>query len=190
MAQQVRLVSSTILFIALSIAGCNPPDIFIESGATATKLVNGIMFSNNQPFTGSLYSFYPGTRDTMEISGWLEGKENGSWKKFFPNKMLKENREFANGAKVGVYTAWWENGKKQLEYQFGNDEYEGICREWNRSGILIKEMNYVKGHEVGSQKMFYDNGKVRSNYVVLNGRRFGLLGSKNCTNVSDSIFKN
>lgn len=54
----------------------------------------------------------------------------------------------------------------------------------------MKEMNYKKGFEEGSQKMFYDNGKVKVNYIMINGRRYGLLGTKNCVNVSDSVFKN
>ena len=37
-------------------------------------------------------------------------------------------------------------------------------------------------------KYFYNNGKVRSNYLVINGKRYGLLGTKNCVNVKDSIF--
>ena len=49
-------------------------------------------------------------------------------------------------------------------------------------------MNYVKGHEEGSQKMYYDNGKIRSNYTIIAGRRYGLLGTKNCVNVADSVF--
>jgi hypothetical protein len=40
------------------------------------------------------------------------------------------------------------------------------------------------------QTWWYDNGKVKSNYRIIEGRRFGLLGTKNCINVSDSIFNN
>jgi len=75
-----------------------------------------------------------------------------------------------------------------LTYQFEDDEYEGTCREWNESGRLITEMNYHRGYESGSQKVWYDNGKIKSNYVMESGRRYGLLGTKNCVNVSDSIF--
>ncbi|MBE7171968.1 MAG: toxin-antitoxin system YwqK family antitoxin [Williamsia sp.] len=150
--------------------------------------MNGILYLNNLPFTGSVYSLY-NKGDTAEIAGYLQGKEHGSWKQFYPNKKLKQVRRFDRGRKTGVYLAWWENGSKKLAYQFADDEYEGTCREWNSEGILIKEMNYKRGHEEGSQKGFYDNGKIKWNYVIEGGRRWGLLGSKNCVNVSDSIFK-
>ena len=48
-------------------------------------------------------------------------------------------------------------------------------------------MNYIKGKEVGRQQLWYDDGGVRSNYVMLNNRRYGLLGTKNCVNISDEI---
>jgi antitoxin component YwqK of YwqJK toxin-antitoxin module len=50
-------------------------------------------------------------------------------------------------------------------------------------------MNYVMGHESGAQQQFYTDGKIKANYTIIDGRRYGLLGTKNCVNVSDSIFK-
>jgi len=161
----------------------------IISNDPSLKFVNGILYRSNQLFTGTVFSFYEGTKDTAEVSGFIKGKENGEWKKFYPDHSLKEKREFDNGKKTGQLIAFWENGNKKLVYSFKNNEYEGTCCEWSKEGVLIKEMNYKKGYEDGSQKMFYDNGKVRSNYIMINGRRFGLLGTKNCVNVSDSIFK-
>jgi antitoxin component YwqK of YwqJK toxin-antitoxin module len=48
--------------------------------------------------------------------------------------------------------------------------------------------HFKDGQEEGSQKLWYDNGKIRANYVIIKGKRYGLLGTKNCKNVSDSIF--
>jgi antitoxin component YwqK of YwqJK toxin-antitoxin module len=50
-------------------------------------------------------------------------------------------------------------------------------------------MTYRKGYEDGLQQQFYESGKVKANYMMLDGRRYGMLGTKNCVNVSDSIFK-
>jgi len=193
MAQQVRFLNSTYILLFFLIACSQKETIIITEKVTSTdpslRSVNGILYRSGKLFTGTVYSFYEGTKDTADISSFINGKEDGEWKKFYPDHSLREKREFKNGKKVGEYIAYWENGNKKLCYKFSNDEYEGTCCEWNRQGVLIKEMNYKKGYEEGSQKMFYDNGKVRSNYVIVDGRRFGLLGTKNCVNVSDSIFK-
>ncbi len=152
------------------------------------SLGNGIMYFDNQPYTGSVFGLYPSTNDTSEVAQYLAGKEDGLWRKYYEDGQVMEERLYDHGKKTGDYLAWWPNGNKKLHYRFVNDEYEGTCREWNESGRLVQEMNYVKGHEEGSQKMYYDNGKIRSNYTIIAGRRYGLLGTKNCVNVADSVF--
>jgi antitoxin component YwqK of YwqJK toxin-antitoxin module len=158
--------------------------------ADKLKSVNGTIYYDDKLFTGTAYSLFPGSKDTAEISSFNNGKEHGTWRRFYESGLKKAQREFNNGNKTGEYLTWWENGKQQLHYQFNNDEYEGVCREWNSEGLLVKEMNYKKGHEEGQQRWWYDNGKIKANYVISDGRRYGLLGTKNCVNVSDSIFKN
>jgi antitoxin component YwqK of YwqJK toxin-antitoxin module len=148
----------------------------------------GITYVEDKVFSGTIYTLYPNTSDTAILQTYYEGKENGEWKMFYPNKQLKEIRYFEKGKKIGKYTAWWENGKTKSSIHFNNDEYEGLFREWNLQGQLIKEMNYMNGHEVGNQKVWYDNGKIKTNYTIINGRRYGLLGTKNCINITDSIF--
>jgi hypothetical protein len=117
----------------------------------------------------------------------INGLEEGEWRKYHDNGVLKEKRFYSHGVKVGVLKTWWDNGQLQVLYRFKNGEYNGTCFEWNRNGVLIKKMNYEAGIEVGQQRQWYDDGSVRSNYVMKNGRRFGLLGTKNCINVKDSL---
>ncbi|MFY1045896.1 toxin-antitoxin system YwqK family antitoxin [Chryseobacterium sp. GP-SGM7] len=150
---------------------------------------NGLVVNDNKPFSGIIYSFYPNTKDTAEIMGFKNGKEHSQWKRFFLNGKLMEQRFFNNGTKVKTLKQWWENGKPKLACSFLKGENNGEFKEWNERGQLIKAMHYKLGHEDGSQKQFYDNGKVRSNYVMKNGIRYGLLGTKNCVNVTDSIFQ-
>ena len=109
-------------------------------------------------------------------------------KKYFPNQQLMEYREYLNGMKNGLQIAYWDNGNKRFEYIAKNDAYEGELREWDYNGKLFHLGHYINGQEEGVQKLWYENGKIRSNYVIHDGRRFGLLGTKNCKNVSDSIF--
>jgi antitoxin component YwqK of YwqJK toxin-antitoxin module len=179
----------------LVVISCNyrshkpPMHAVLNSTDSSLHTENGILFYKTLLYNGTTYTLYP-NGDTAEITGFNKGSENGYRKRYYPGRKLKEIREFDNGSKVGDYLAWWQNGKRKLNYHFKDNEYEGTCREWNADGVLIIEMNYKNGYEAGPQKMFYDNGKVRSNYLIINGRRYGLLGTKNCVNVSDSIFKN
>lgn len=149
---------------------------------------NGIIVKDKQPFTGKIFAL-DDAGDTVQILGYKNGLEHGTWRKFYTPKHLEELRYFENGIKVDTLKKWWPDGKLQLLCCFKNGEYEGALQEWNEQGQLVKEMHYHQGKEDGSQKVFYDNGKIKSNYVIKDGKRIGLLGTKNCVNVSDSIFK-
>jgi antitoxin component YwqK of YwqJK toxin-antitoxin module len=198
MARLVQLLNNifTSAILVFLLGGCSSAvHPFVKGNAINStdinlKLQNGVAYFGDKLFTGNIFSLYPGSADTAEIKGYKEGLEHGVWKKFYEHGLLKEKREFTNGKKTGEYFTWWENGKEQMHYIIKNDEYDGTCREWNRAGLLVKEMNYKKGHEEGAQRWWYDNGKIKANYVITDGRRYGLLGTKNCINVSDSIFKN
>lgn len=162
--------------------------VWADSVSVTTRL--GITQVNGVPFSGILMAYYPGTRDTAYCLAYRKGLEDGTWKKFYPNHQLQELRYFNQGQKIDSCLSWWESGSKRSVSYFVQDEYEGELQEWNAGGQRIKEMHYQAGHEEGSQKAWYDNGKIKSNYVIRAGRRYGLLGTKNCTNVSDSLFKN
>ena len=158
----------------LSFSADNPQISFENAG----------VFYQGKPFSGTLFSLDPQTQDTLKIESYLKGNRHGKWIQYFPGHVLKEFRSFVQGKKTGDFVQYFPTGKKQQAYHFQNDEYQGLAREWNERGVLIREMHYVAGHEEGAQKLFYDNGQVRANYVMKDGRRFGLLGTKNCVNVS------
>jgi antitoxin component YwqK of YwqJK toxin-antitoxin module len=187
-----------LLSLAALLFGCfgppekklKPPILKLKLGEANLVMKDGLVFFQEKPFTGELFLLFPNSNDTAEISNYFEGRENGEWKKFYHPNKIKEIRYFKYGQKTGIYEAWWENGNKQLQYFFVTGEYQGTCREWNEKGQLSKISNYSKGYEDGLQKWWYDGGKIKANYIIKDGRRYGLLGTKNCTNVSDSVFKN
>ncbi|MEY3631623.1 MAG: hypothetical protein RL408_1177 [Bacteroidota bacterium] len=108
-------------------------------------------------------------------------------KKYFPSGQIREIRHIQNGVRQGLQTAFWENGKKRFEYIAFNDAYEGELKEWAENGQLFHLAHYKNGQEDGVQKMWHANGKIRSNFVIINGRRYGLLGTKNCKNRDEKL---
>lgn len=197
MARLVQLRNSVVLLLLLFVS-CKEVNKkakvqevipkYLSASDTSLSMANGIVLSSGQNFTGTIFSLFENEKDTAELRSYAQGKEDGIWKKFYPEGKKAEVRYFTNGEKIGAYLAWWPNGEKQLDYNFVNGEYEGECREWNEEGRLVKIMHYKAGHEEGTQQWWYDNGKIKANYIIKDGRRFGLLGTKNCVNVSDSIF--
>lgn len=111
-------------------------------------------------------------------------------KKYFPSGKLMEKRQVINGVRHGWQTAYWENGRKRFEYRAVNDAYEGELKEWAENGQLFHVAHYKNGQEDGLQQMWHPNGAIRSNYVIIQGRRFGLLGTKNCKNINEKLLAN
>ena len=146
----------------------------------------GVWLAEGKPFTGMLYELSP-EGDTLSLSGFDEGREHGRWKTFYRRAKPKAVRQYEHGKKIGVVKSWYENGQPMSEASFKNDEYDGLMREWAENGQPLREANYNMGYEEGPQRAWYPNGKVRSNYVMVSGRRYGLLGTKNCANVSDRL---
>lgn len=163
------------------------PNTYLVKSSAKVSVKNDIVFVGAQPYNGFLVELSP-TRDTLALEGYYKGKLSGLCKKWYPNRQLQEERNYLNGQKHGKQVSYWENGHKRFEFVALNDAYEGELKEWSRNGKLYHLATYVNGQEEGPQKMWYDNCKIRANYVILKGKRYGLLGTKNCKNVSDSIF--
>ncbi len=159
---------------------------FILADTVNVVTKQGITYVNDVPANGILFSLY-NKKDTAFIKPYSNGKENGTVRTWYNNTQQNEIRHYENGWQQGEAKAWWPNGKQKFIYHFTNDVFEGNLKEWSVSGMLARDMNYAKGQEEGPQKLWYDNGLLRSNYIIKNGRRYGLLGTKNCVNVVDSI---
>lgn len=127
MAHQVQFRNSLLVVTLLFIIACSNSTggpgkpLMINSATSNLQMVNGILNLDNRLFTCIVYTLFPGGNDTAEIAGFLDVKENGIRKRYYPNGQLKEIRVFESGNKVVTYLAWWENGRKKMEYYFDTD---------------------------------------------------------------------
>jgi antitoxin component YwqK of YwqJK toxin-antitoxin module len=190
-----------LLIVAVSLFACNPGkkkmSVALIAKPVPAKYIRATdpLFGNrqdtvlykNEKFSGIKYMLYP-NGDSMFVTPYLNGLEEGYSKKWYPNKQLSEERLYINGKKEGIHKGWWEDGKPKFIFAISNDAYTGEFKEWNSNGLLVKVFHYKNGQEEGRQQLYFDDGTVKSNYIIIEGRRYGLLGTKNCINVSDSIF--
>ena len=164
------------------------PTIYSLKNAENITLKNDTVFFDNRKYDGYLYELAENQKDTILVERYKNGLLEGVQNKWYENKQIMELRHYSKGIKNGAQIAYWENGQKKFEFTAKNDAYEGEMKEWTFDGKLIHLATYKDGQEDGPQKLWYDNGKIRANYVIIKGKRFGLLGTKNCKNVSDSVF--
>ncbi len=190
-------------FVLLACASCNEKREAISPEPRLAKTVPPVYkkntdsgFTNHQDtvyydgrfFTGYRYGVYE-NGDTAVLQSYFNGVEEGRQKKWYENRQLAEERFYINGKKEGEHKGWWPDRKPKFIFEALNDEYNGEFKEWYSSGLLGKEFHYQNGQEEGSERLWWDNGTVRANYVIRNGKKYGFIGLKVCSNPYDSISK-
>ena len=177
-------IKAIIFCIYFCLVSCSGEELLVDKTSTELELVNGVLYYQNTPFDGLLVSKYRDGSFKMKLQ-YAGGRKDGYEKQWFRNGQLSQTRWYSEGLKTGNHSGWWEGGTQKFTYQFNEKgEYEGSRKEWYRNGNLILDFNYSNGKEIGSQRMWTDSGKIRANYVVKNGERYGLIGLKKCYSVN------
>lgn len=196
-----KFLPAAIVSLAF-LSGCNEPDmhpvadkkiktvpkLYLPASDSGFHFKQDTFYYFGRTYSGHTYALYP-NGDSLFSGSYLNGKEEGIFKKWYPNRQLAETRIYIDGNKEGFHQGWWENGKRKFEYHFLNAENNGELKEWAKTGQPYRFFHYRMGQEEGSQKMWWANGTIRANYVIRNGKKYGLLGLKICSNSYDSIVK-
>lgn len=185
-----------ISFYLLTVcSGCN--DLANKKNATPqVRLASDPFFHWKQDtllhkedrYSGRTYTLYA-SGDTASVDTYSQGVLDGRSSKWYEDGSLMEERFYKQGKKEGVHRGYWQNNRPRFEYYFVRGEHEGPLSEWYENGQLFKQMHFINGYEEGSQRLWWENGGIRANYVVKNGRRYGLIGLKLCSNPDSSAIK-
>lgn len=160
------------------------PDRTVSADNIALTKKAARVFLNDSLFSGFLIkSFEDGAVESK--AGYLKGKLEGESIQYYDNGQLREKRFYKQNRKTDTHLGYWPNGQTKFEYHFKTDMHVGELKEWYASGQAYRLLNYTEGKEDGSQKMWEPDGKIRANYVVKDGHRYGLIGLKNCKSVTD-----
>jgi antitoxin component YwqK of YwqJK toxin-antitoxin module len=152
--------------------------ITIEASDSSMHFINGELYHGEELFTGIFLERYK-TDTIYRQKNYITGKEEGWALSYFPDGSLSEKRYYRNGEKDSIHTGWWPNGKQRFEYHFKSGLYNGDFKEWYSGGEAYKHISYSDGRE-NRGKGWRQNGKVFMNFIVKNGRRYGLENSNLC----------
>ena len=118
------------------------------------------------------------------VSNYFQGKEEGWQYTYYDNGKPFDKRYYHTGEKDSVHTGWWENGNVRFEYHFKDGNYNGDFKEWYETGELGKHIHYVNGVDDWG-KAWRQNGKLYMNFIVKDGRRYGLNNSNLCYTIKN-----
>jgi hypothetical protein len=155
-------------------ASLTPESLPVRSDDPVLERVNGVMYYSDTRFSGKL-------KDGLTLTDYKNGLKHGKSVAMYKNGQTNYIRTYSRGLETGTHSGWWENGTPRFVYHFEAGVHHGVSRDWFSDGSLFRDFNYEHGYEEGPQIMYFENGSLRANYVVRDGRRFGLMGTKPCT---------
>ncbi len=137
----------------------------------------------HQPMEGIVVERYA-SRQIRRQSHYKNGLLDGKVSSWYQGGQKESMRFYKEGEKEGLHVGWWPNGNIRFEYQFANGLYNGSFKEWYENGKMLHLFEYDHGNEV-SAIGWRDNGKTYINFIVRNGKKYGLTNSRLCYSLKD-----
>lgn len=175
------------LLFALCLFGCSHPlnenSISLDSNDRQLNQMGKYLLYQAKPFDGLVKETYANGNPRSQAQykdGMLEGRSL-SW---YEDGTKESERYYEQGEKDGLHLGWWPNGKIRFEYQFKAGLYHGTFKEWYENGKPLHVFGYHHGNEVRALG-WRDNGKTYINFVVRNGKKYGLTNARLCYSLKD-----
>lgn len=94
--------------------------------------ISGVMYYNNQPFSGTGYKNYKSGKKGMEGS-YVDGKKSGTWTWWYTNGQIKRTSQYENNIQHGESKYWYKSGNKRAVMMFENGKNIRQTR-WDEEG--------------------------------------------------------
>ena len=125
----VGSVGSAILADACRVEGSLPLHKMINGDTVQLESRRGITTLNGEQADGTVF-YLNGSGDTIALTPFRNGKENGDAIFRYDDGTVKEIRRYSNGKKTGTHYGWYNNGQQMFEYNYTADEFNGDYKEW------------------------------------------------------------
>lgn len=175
-----------VITIGVGFSSCNSnghsePFIFYNN-QNLDMSSDSIYYLAGSLFSGTIISSTVENKNEKSYS-ILNGKLHGSFLEWTPEQhILKTDKSYLAGKEHGRQRGYHYNGNLSFSYNAVNGKREGLYQEFYPSGNLHIEKIYKEGKQV-SNKIKNPQGAVIANYVLKNGRYYGLMGSSSCISV-------
>jgi len=152
----MKTLLTTIIFLVF-IAPCFSQQDLLPAYPKEITYRGDIAYLNGSPFTGLLVD----KKTNKQLGVFRNGYKNGLFTEYFNNGKKKTEVKYSMGIKDDIETEWYETGQKSREVNVKNGLPNGILHEWNTDGSLKTEISYVNGKIVdGDYSIFNKKGVV------------------------------
>lgn len=119
----------------------------------------------------------------VQKASYKNGVRHGLAQAWYSDGSLAYMRRFSDGLRQGEHVGFWPGGVPQFRFRYVDDLFEGEQASYYKNGMPLELRHYHAGQEVGRQQIWAASGELSSNYIVKEGRRYGLVGSVDCVTV-------
>ncbi|TGL65780.1 toxin-antitoxin system YwqK family antitoxin [Leptospira sarikeiensis] len=168
-----------IFLFCIFLTACDP--IRIASDDPFVSRNGRVVFYKGEKFHGLLESKFE-ELEIIRITSYKNGLPDGAEKEIHSNGKVLAEREFSEGKKVGTHLGWFVDGKKRFHNEYLDGQFHGSQWEWRNSGSLYSYSKFDHGKVIG-KKMWRENGQIYMNFVIHQGRAYGMTGGKLCSQV-------
>jgi antitoxin component YwqK of YwqJK toxin-antitoxin module len=114
------------------------------------------------------YFFYDVNKTQIESEGFYYIDDlgettlrHGKWRFYDREGELQEERSYYKNQLHGEVVLYFSNGKKNSIGYFKNDIQDSVFREWDETGVLRQEGQYLEGQPTVIWNYFYRDGKQK-----------------------------
>ena len=153
--------------------------------------------------------YYPGTKSIKAKYKLKDGKKEGKYREYFPNKKLKVLANYEAGLLEGEHLTYYDNAQIMQKDYYKNNQKHGVSYLYNLEGKLLNSTTYYYGKKQGYSydyltetkiEKYYDNDElaVQKEYtyddVLLEEKKYYKSGDKKTTkyyytDISDHVNK-
>jgi len=95
---------------------------------------------------------------------------NGKHTEYYDDGQKKEEGNYKDSEKQGLWTTWYENGQKEEEANWKDDELDGLLTYWHENGKKEGEINFKDGEEDGLETWWYSTGQKEAECTYREGK--------------------
>lgn len=94
---------------------------------------------------------------------------NGMYKEYYPNGVLRSQKQLKNGKNEGVSMDYHSNGKLAFSQIVRGGKINGPAKAFYESGSLKGEVKFVDNLEQGVLREYHENGRIKEEGLYVDG---------------------
>ena len=123
---------------------------------------------SGEEVNGSVYQMFGDIK--VDLGYIKNGGKEGLWTWWFENGRKKNEGTYKDGKENGLHKWWYENGHKSEERTYKNGIKEGLWTKWYNNGQKGIEETYKDGELNGLETHWYENGQKSSEKTYKDGK--------------------